>query len=232
MALFLALNLTVAIGTLNGIIFYANMIVYANNSMFLLFIEPNFITAFISWLNLEIGFDSCFFVGLDAYSKTLLQLAFPAYVFFLVFSVIIISTVRKNSIRFSKIIRKHNPVATLATLISLSYAKLLHITIASLSFAILKYPDGSHTYVWLVDASVCYRSGKYIIIALLIIIAGVLYIALLLFWQWFLCHQDKTMFRWTKYQKLCHFIEPYHTPYTDKHRYWAGLLLLVRVILP
>ena len=230
-ALLLALNLTVTTGTLNGVIFYAN-IVYASNSVFLPFTEPfNFITALISWLNLEIGFDTCFFVGMDAYSKTLLQLAFPGYVFFLIFMVIIIS---KHSMRLSQLIGKHNPVATLATLISLSYAKFLHITIASLSFAILKYPDGSQAYVWLIDASVGYLSGKHAILfitALLIIIAGVCYTALLLFWQWLLRHQDKTLFKWTKYQKLCHFLEPYHAPFVDKHRYWAGLLFLVRVVL-
>ena len=27
------------------------------------------------------------------------------------------------------------------------------------------------------------------------------------------------------------FLEPYHAPYNSKHRYWTGLLLLVRVIL-
>ena len=230
-ALLLALNLTVATGTLNGIIFYVN-IVYASNSVFLLFTEPfNFITAFISWLNLEIGVDTCFFVGMDAYSKTLLQLAFPSYVFFLVFMVIIVS---KHSMRFSQLISKRNPVATLATLVSLSYAKFLHITITSLSFAILEYPDGSRAYVWLVDASVGYLSGKHIVlfvIALLTIIVGVCYTALLLFWQWFLRHQDKTLLKWMKYQKLCHFLEPYHAPYVDKHRYWAGLLFLVRVVL-
>ena len=145
--------------------------------------------------------------------------------------VIIIS---KHSIRFSQLIGKRNPVATLATLISFSYTKFLHIAIISLSHAVLKYPDGSRTYVWLVDASVGYLSGKHIalfIIAFLIIIAGVCYTALLLFWQWLLRHQDKTLFRWTKYQKLCHFIEPYHAPYADKHRYWAGLLFLVRVVI-
>ena len=231
-ALLLALNLTVAIGTLNGIIFYAN-IVYANNSTFLPFTEPkfNFITAFISWLNLEIGFDACFFIGMDAYSKILLQLAFPGYVFFLVFMVIIIS---KHSMRFSKLIGKRNPIATLATLISLSYAKFLQIIIASLSVAILKYPDGSRTYVWLVDASVGYLTGKHIalfVIAFLIIIVGICYNALLLFWQWLLRCQDKAVFMWVKYQKLCLFIEPYHAPYVDKHRYWAGLLFLIRVVL-
>ena len=230
-ALLLALNLTVATGILNGIIFYAN-IVFANNSVFLPFTEPfNFITAFISWLNLEIGFDTCFFVGMDAYLKTLLQFAFPGYCFFLVYIIIVTS---KHSMRFSRLIARRNPVATLATLVSLSYAKFLHITIASLSFAILEYPDGSRAYVWLVDASVGYLSGKHIVlfvIALLTIIAGLCYTALLLFWQWLLRHQDKTLFKWIKYQKLCHFLEPYHAPFVDKHRYWAGLLFLVRVVL-
>lgn len=44
-------------------------------------------------------------------------------------------------------------------------------------------------------------------------------------------YQDKKIFRWTRYQKLCHFIEPYHAPYVIKQCYWIGLLLLVRVIL-
>ena len=36
-----------------------------------------------------------------------------------------------------------------------------------------------------------------------------------------------------RYQKLSHFLEPYHAPYTAKYwyRYWTGLLLLVRVLL-
>ena len=88
--------------------------------------------------------------------------------------------------------------------------------------------------MWLVDASVGYLSGKHtvlFVIALLTIIAGVCYTAILLFWQWLLRHQDKALFKWIKYQKLCHFLEPYHAPYVDKHRYWAGLLFLVRVVL-
>ena len=39
------------------------------------------------------------------------------------------------------------------------------------------------------------------------------------------------IFRWVKNQKLRLFLEPYHAPYTFKHRYWTGLLLLVRAVL-
>ena len=56
----LALNMTVAVGTLNGIFFYAN-IVAANADMYLSpFKSPDFVTVFISWLNLDIGFDIWF----------------------------------------------------------------------------------------------------------------------------------------------------------------------------
>ena len=226
----LVLNLIVAVGTLNGIIFYAN-VVAANSSTFLPFSKPNFITVFISWLNLEIGFDTCFLAGMNAYWKTLLQLAFPTYVIFLVVMVIFIS---ERSTKFARLVSKRNPVATLATLILLSYNTFLNTVIASLSFAILDYPDGTHQIVWLPDATVSYLRGKHIvlfIVAILILLTGVAYTVLLFSWQWLLHHQDKKVFKWTRHQKLCHFIEPYHAPYTFEQRYWTGLLLLVRVVL-
>ena len=231
-ALLLVLNLTVAVGTLNGIILYAN-IVASSDSTLLPFSTPNFATVFISWLNLEIGFDACLFEGMDAFWKTLLQLAFPVYVIFLVVMVIIIS---ECWTKFARLVAKRNPVATLATLILLSYTKFLNTIIASLSHAILVYPDGSHRRVWLPDATVDYLKGKHIVlfaIALLILLASVVYTGLLFSWQWLLLSQDKCIIlKWlTKSQKLCHFIEPYHAPYTFEQRYWTGLLLFVRVIL-
>ena len=226
----LSFNLTVAVGTLNGIIFYAN-IVFANRSILLPSSTPIFITIFISWLNLEIGFDTCFYDGLDTYWKTLLQLAFPAYVIFLVILVIVVS---EYSNKFAQLIGKRNPVATLTTLILLSYAKLLHNVIASLSSTVLSYPDRNNETVWFPDATVGYLKGKHIalfIIAMLILFAGIFYTTVLVLWQWFLRLSDKKMFAWIKNQKLCHFIEPYHAPYAFKYRYWTGLLLLARVIL-
>ena len=190
-------------------------------------------TIFISWLNLEIGFDICFFDGLDTFAKAFLHLAFPGYVILLVILVIILS---EHNRKFAQLIGKRNPVATLTTLILLSFAKFLHNIIASLSFTVLKYPTSrGNQVVWLYDATVFYLKGKHNIalfsIALLILFAGVFYTIILLLWQWLLRLQDKKMFAWLKYQKLCHFIEPYHAPYAFSHRYWTGLLLLARVLL-
>lgn len=119
--LILVLNLTVAVGTLNGIIFYAN-IIHANFNSFFPFSAPNIITVVLTSLNLELGIDTCFFEGMDTYWKTLLQLVFPVYVILLVVLVIIVS---EQSARFACLIGRKNPVATLTTLILLSYTKLI-----------------------------------------------------------------------------------------------------------
>ena len=228
-ALLLILNLTVAVGTLNGLIFYAN-IINANNSTFLPSSSTKFLSVFISVLSLDLGIDTCF-EGMDTYWKTWLQLSFPIYVILLVVMVIVIS---HYSIRFSRLIGKKNPVATLATLILFSYTRMLHSIITVLSFAKMDYPDGSHVRVWLPDATVKYLNGKHaalFVVAILILAVGIGYTFLLFFWQWILHHQQKRLFMWVRYQRLCHFIEPYHAPYIFKYRYWTGLLLLVRVAL-
>ena len=130
----LVLNMTVAVGFINGIIFFAD-IVAASGSVLFPNTEPTFPTVLVAWLNLDIGFDVCFIDGLDAYTKTWLQLAFPAYIISLVILVIKIS---EYSPRFTRLIGpgKRDTVATLATLVLLSYAKLLSTTIAVLSFAV------------------------------------------------------------------------------------------------
>lgn len=229
-ATILYLNLTVATGVLNGIILYAN-IINANSSTFLPFNERNFVTVFIAWLNVELGIDTCLFEGMDTYWKTLLQLAFPSYVIILVIMVILIS---ERSTRFASLIGRKNPVATLATLILFSYARFLHSIITILSFSVLKYPGGSYEVVWLSDGTINYLKGKHIFlffIAVLVLLFGGAYTALLFFWQWLIYYQNKTIFRWVRYHRFRLFLEPYHAPYTFKHRYWTGLLLLVRVIL-
>ena len=225
----LILHLTVAMGTINGIIFYAN-IVAANRDKF--FPSTSYITVFESWLNLELGIDTCFFDGMDFYWKTWIQLAFPAYILLLVILVIIIS---EHSLKFAEIVVKGNPLATLNTLILLSYVKFLCTIILAFSFATLDYPDSSHHVVWWPDATVGYFSRKHAllwVVAALILVAGMFYTVILFSWQWLLYYQRKRIIKWIIcHQRLCMFVEPNHAPYSIKDRYWAGLLLLVRGIV-
>ena len=230
-ALLLMLNLTVATGTTNGIIFYANVI-NANKSTFYPFSKQNFITVLVSWLNLELGFDTCFFEGMDMYWKTLLQLAFPVYVILLVIAVILVS---ERSTKFARLIGRKNPVATLATLVLLSYTRLIQTIIAGFSFSILEYPNHSYELVWLPDGAVGYLTGRHTVLFVLsfgILLVGIAYTTLLFSWQWLLFYRHKKIFKFLCFNdKLILFLEPYHAPYSFKHRYWTGLLLIVRVVL-
>lgn len=233
----LALRLTVATGTLNAMIFYANIMhLGSNQGLFLPLEHPNFVSIFVAWLNLDIGFDVCFFKGLDMYFKQWLQLIFPTYLILLVIAVIIACNLSST---FAKLIGKQNPVATLGTLILLSYTRLLNNTIDILSFATLRYTpmdenDSFKETVWLTDASIPYLRGKHIplfIVAILILLVGLPYTILLTFWQWFIRLPNRTPFNWVRNAKLASFMDVYHAPYIARNRYWTGLLLLARVVL-
>ena len=79
----LVCKLTVATGTLSGLVFYAN-IVGVNRNIFLPVESTNLFSIFIAWLNFDFGIETCFYNGMDAYSKTWLQFVFPVYIWVLV----------------------------------------------------------------------------------------------------------------------------------------------------
>ena len=173
----------------------------------------------------------CLINGLDAYAKVSLQLACPVYIITLVVAIIILI---ECSPRFAALVGKRDPVATLSTLMLLSYANLLSVTFNVLSFAVLRLPDGSQVVVWLPDGNVKYFQGKHVvlaIVALLIILLGVPYTVILFLWQWIVQASRWKIFKRTRNTKLTAYIATYHAPYNSKYRFWTGLLLLVRAIV-
>ena len=80
-----------------------------------------------------------------------------------------------------------NPVSVLATLILLSYTKILCTLIAAVYFTHLEYPTYNRR-VWLYDANIDYIIGKHIplfLVAVLVFLFLFLpYTLLLLFGQW------------------------------------------------
>ena len=154
--LLLVCKLTVATGTLSGLVFYAN-IVGPNQTIFLPVGSTDAISVFIAWLNLDFGIETCFYDGMDAYSKTWLQFVFPLYLWVLVGLIIFVS---HFSQRFANILGS-NPVSVLATLILLSYAKILRTLNTVIYITHLQYPTYNKS-VWLYDANIDYLVGKHI----------------------------------------------------------------------
>ena len=224
-ALILVLNITIATGSIHGLIFYTN-IVAANRAIFLPNLN-NFLTVFISWVNIDLGIDTCFYDGMNSQAKVLLQLVFPTYLFLLMFFIIILS---KYFDSFAKLLSNRNPVAALGTLVLLSYSKLLRFIVTALQNRVLEYPDGTSDIVWLFDGNVHFFNLIHIlrfVAAAIILIAGGLFTVLLFFGQWF-PRCSKVMI-WTKNTKYTGFMDAYHAPFTPKHRYWVGLLLFALI---
>ena len=114
--LLLVCKLTVATGTLSGLLFYAN-ITRVNRTIFLPRYSTNALTVFIAWLNIKFCIETCFFNGMDMYSKKWLQFEFPVYIWKLVGLMIVVS---HYSRRFARLLG-NNPVSVLAMLILLIY---------------------------------------------------------------------------------------------------------------
>ena len=155
------LKLTVATGSINSLILYAN-IVQVNKSVFFQSNRFNILTVFIAWMNLDLGFETCFFDGLDVYIQTWLQFVFSAYVWILI-SVIIVSS--RYSITVSKLIGS-NPVAVLATLLLMSYNKILKVIIDVFSSVNLDYPNEKQVAVWLKDGNLQYLRSKHLLLSI------------------------------------------------------------------
>ena len=223
-----SLRLTVATGTLNSVILYAN-ILQVKRSLFFPQNTINLLTVFLAWMNLDLGFQTCFYDGLDAYALTWLQFAFPLYVWLIIGLMIFIS---RYSITVSKLIGS-NPVAVLATLLLMSYTKILKIIIEVFSHENLEYPDNKTVSVWFMDANVPFLESKHLFLtavtSLVLVFLFLPYTLLLLFGHRLYRFTGKKHWRWLN--RLKPLLDSYYAPYKNHTRYWTGFLLLVRCAL-
>ena len=226
-------NMTVSEGTINGLIFYANIIhinraiFFPNESIGINKIILDILSTFISWINLDLGIETCFYNGMDMYTKAWLQFLFPIYIWTIVGGMIVSS---HYSTAAAKLFRRH-AVKVLATLFLLSFAKLQRTIITALSFIFLTYPDGTKT-VWLYDSNIEYLRGKHIplsIAAYLALLFLLIPYTFVLFFIQCLPKLNCQIFFWVK--KLKPLFDAYTGPYKDRYRFWTGFLLFVRTIL-
>ena len=221
------LDITVSSGFINSLIFYSN-IVKVNEHIFLPHRTTNPITLFISWFNLDLGIETCFYDGLDANAKAWLQFVFPFYLWCIAGLIIILA---RYSIRFARL-TGNNSVPVLATLFLLSYAKLLRNVITILSYTIVDTAQGQKV-VWSADGNIDYLGRQHIplftaAIATLILL-WLPYTTLFLLGQWVCTINLSFITRMS--MKLKPFLDAHYGPMTDKHRYWFGILLSVRIVV-
>ena len=229
--LLIALNLTVSVGTLNGLLFYANIVKLY---------EPVFsrkgalpvLSQVISWINLDFGFEICFYNGMDSYAKQWLQFAFPLYLWIII--IIIIQLCRRYG-KISRLMGSH-AVPVLSTLTFLSYTKLVRTIVIVLHKREVTLHCTNESVrsvsLWYEDPNVEYAKGKHAGLfgfALLVTVFFVIPYTLFL-----LCHpvlekylsHFKLFKSWSRFKPI---IDAYSGPMKDEYRFWPGLLLVARI---
>ena len=255
----LLLDLTIRNGGINGLIFYAN-IVWAYKSI--LFPQSDdtsvdeglhrmmkyFFKIFVASLNLDIGFQTCFWNGMDAFWKSILQFAFPVYIWIITYVAIVVV---KYFSRCAQCIQKcaqcectQRPVKVLVTLILMSYAKLIRTILGVFTFSVLRiYPGNSTKIVWALDGNITYLKGKHAILFTMALVA--LFVALIYTAYIFMVGLKTCMSLKRENNRVCKALnccskmmemplplyDAHFAPFNNNHKYWLGLLLFVRAIL-
>ena len=240
MALLLVCNMTISHGTLNGLIFYANVISISGlTSLQNCSIHP-ILSVFIAWVNLDLGVETCFYPGMDTYQKTWLQFAFPLYIILLVVAILVASYYSSTAMK----VFGRNNIAILATLFLLSYSKALKTIISALSGTQVLASDADNVSapvlpyrVWSYDGSIEYLKGKHVVLfavaLVFLLILFLPYTLLLTFGQCLrsLPLRRRWILRLTRSTAFVSIMDAYHAPYNRRHRYWTGLMLLTRCVL-
>jgi predicted outer membrane repeat protein len=235
----LRLNFTVSTGLINSLIFYSN-IVYSNHAVFLPISRDTYKTqldnlvrffyVFQAWTNLDFGFDICFIHGIDTYAVTWLQFVFPVYVWLLIFSIVVIS---RYSTRLSKF-TGHNTISVLATLLLLSYTKLLLAILSASSYTRLYLVSGMKSEpLWSSDANVKYMTGKHVGLFLMAVVMALTYILpftfIIVLGPVLQTYSHCRGLQWIV--RIKPFLDAFYGPYTVWYRYWPGIMLLLRLVL-
>ena len=214
-----ALKITVTFGIINGLVFFCN-VMSINEQLFFNTKRSNFsfLRVFISLINLDLGFEICFYDGMTQLAKSGLQFVFPVYLWLLM--IVIIFAHKRISI-------PAHTVQVFATLFLLSYAKVLHAVVDVLTYTDISSSNQGSIFAWRPDPTVSYLTDGHValfIIALLFLIFFVVPFALVLTFP----------NRFMRYRQMNYFyplVDCFAAPFKDNYRYWFGTRAVLLIYL-
>lgn len=223
-------RLTLAAGTMNGIIFYANflntgLIDYLYNSfdsnMESLF--KDIALGFLMFTNFRYGFTVCFFRSMTVYFKAAFALVFPYYLLILVGVIVLVS-------RWSSWVSKHtshSSVQVLVTVVHFSFSSVFIQLVTILSWTTM-YTDDNEYKVWIYDGSASFLSDPRHVHLVIVSFMGIF--PLLFTYIFFLIFTKPSM----KCSSRCNIYfrplyEAIHAPYKEGKEYWFAMKLLLLI---
>ena len=226
-ALICCLNLTISVGSINGFLFYINIIAINSD---VLTISTGDSTHGMRVLGIVPFTGLCFYNGMDEFASTLLTYLFPIYLLTLVGLICLLP--KCKCVNMHKINRRIGPRITpvLATVILLSYTQLAESVIRSLLFVRLYVTDGTNTtskLVWMFDGSLEYfQSTKHVVLgclALLVLMCFLLPVTVVsIFGDLFR--------RFSRGPWYMNFLDSFHGAFRFRFGFWIGIRILLRIL--
>jgi predicted outer membrane repeat protein len=214
------LNITIADGYINGVIFFCDIIsVYkafftrsiSHTGYHLMFIPASFI-------NLDVGFELCFYDGMTTLIRSAFYLFFPFYLFFLM---IVITLIAKFSVKLSNI--TNSVPRSFATIFLLCFTNLGQTCVQIIAFYEIQGSISTY-YGWYMAPNIPYLDPGHLSLSFIAIII----LILLLVIAFFLLIPKLVMV--LKLQvKFLPLLDPFWSPFKPKFRFWLSLRLFFRV---
>ena len=226
-ALICCLNLTVSVGTLNGFLFYFNIISINADA---LEIGTGDITPGRRALELVPFIGICLYDGVDEFAGMLLTYLFPVYLLTLVGLICLLP--KCKWVNMHKINRRIGPRITpvLVTIILLSYTQLAESVVHSLLFVEVYITDGNTTtsrLVWMFDGSLEYfHSPKHIVLAclaLLVLMCFLLPVTVIAIF-------GDLFRRFSRGPWYMNFLDSFHGAFRFRFGFWIGIRILLRIL--
>ena len=197
------LNLTVVDGDIYGFIFMMNALSIHQTRIFPS--EKDVPWVLVSFFNLDLGIEVCFYDGMTAYAATWLRFIFPFYVLLIV---VAMSFASRYFQIIEKITRKR-VIPVIATLYLLSYNKIMLITFRVLfSYTTVYHLNDTNTDIfWSIDTGVPLFGVKFILLLIFCLILFLLVIV-----------PTNVLFLFTKVSYRFTFIASYFKPFMDAYQ--------------
>lgn len=234
LALFI-LKITLTTGTINGIVFYANVLdIDLSKNLFIfltreesscLSFSEKIVKGFLPLLNFRFGFPVCFLKEMDELQKAGISIVFPFYLLIIVLLIIIVS---RYSLKVAKTIRMSS-VQVLVTVVHFSISKILLATTMAFSSTTM-YTDDKHFKVWYYDDNVLFlKDPKHLYLAAFTLVAFVVFVipyyAFLLFTKKLSKHHPRfnLLFR--------PIYEAVHAPFKPGREYWFSIRMIILALI-
>ena len=221
--LLLSLRMTITAGFINGAIFYSNIVSLYGSSIVPGDSLLNGPVALVSFLTLNLGFETCLHNGMNDLEKVWWQLSYPFYLFILMAITTLLA--RTKYLKFNRSTGL-GTIQAFATLLILCYVSVLEFCSEMVVLVSINALDRRHYLGWKGDPSIPYFGKEHAVLGVLAFLLLLVYVIPLPLFLLF----PRILYSGRYLSKLKPLYDAFWDPYKPRYRFFLGLRLMFRWI--